>query len=403
MILGSSFYFVLVVFYLFHDQFLKFCAEIEGVKTLIIQRFISFALIYLMFFIVSMLQFSLLVNWFFFLIGMCISIYVVVKDNLSISLSLSLFCMILGLSVNVFFRSLMAIIWNVPLYSFDNKLSSLKTIPVFLGFLVMGMMFYIFRRLNFATKLKIMLQKKESVYFYIIVEGFIYLFIALQLLMYTQNKNDIITKLWGIKAAVFSNITLIVAHFYTSRIASLHVYMDKKHETYQKLTADKEDVEKLWKLAYIDMLTECGNRQLFELRIEEYKNYGLTITLAYVDLNGLKIVNDQYGHYEGDQYLIEVANLLNEMSNKNHLDTFRHGGDEFIIISTDIDEIELEMHLKKLNRQLNEISKNLQTYHMSISYGICRGECDDINKLIKKADEKMYHFKLEYYSYTSHL
>lgn len=390
---------VAVSYYLFSNQFFLFAAEIRDHTVSLGKRLLCFLLVYIWFVIASSLELPLVANWLVFLIILGLEVHLALSFDYLSSYTLSLFCTICGLAVNIFFRSLFAILLNLPLSVFDNTTTSVKKYPILLGFLLMGLLFLFFRRWQLSKKIRTMIENREGLRFYFCIECCLYLFLIIQLLAYVQTANNMGSKVWGVKASLFSLIVLIITNIYTLRVATLHLYMDKKHDQHNRLIEEKKDIDALWKLAYTDMLTGSSNRQLLDKRLQEYANYGGTITLAFIDLNGLKIVNDQYGHLEGDAYLSQVSGILKDLLKDCHADLFRYGGDEFIAISNSMSEEELENLLCRVNEQLS-LDDNHE-YRKSVSYGVIHGSCSDYARLIQDADERMYQHKMKYYEQTA--
>jgi diguanylate cyclase (GGDEF)-like protein len=119
-----------------------------------------------------------------------------------------------------------------------------------------------------------------------------------------------------------------------------------------------------------------------------------TLTLAYMDLDNLKYVNDTYGHREGDQYIQTFTNLISE--NFRCDDVFaRIGGDEFCLV--------LEGHLQKLTEckleQIREtlIRENAKNYPVNFSYGVMVVTTNrkniTLNDILEIADRRMYNQK----------
>lgn len=393
-------YIILVVlmaisYYLFSHQFFVFSVQMSN-KTLSFKtQMILFLVIYFWFLVASMMELPLIVNWLFFMIFLGLEIQLVLKFDFLIAYSISMFCTIIGLASNIFFRSLVAIVLKLPLSTFDNMQSSIKAIPICSGFLFMALLFLILRHFDYDSKLKSLLHNKKSLIFYISIEGCIYLFLIIQLLTYSQAENSIIIKLWGIKSAFFSIIILIIANIYALRVASLNHYMEKEHEIHYRLIQEKENINNLWALAYTDMLTKCNNRHLLDKRLEEYAGYGGQITLAFIDLNGLKLINDQFGHLSGDQYLKVTVDILLELCKNLNVDLFRYGGDEFVLMSNSLDVSVLNSLLIEANLRLRAHHDN--TYAKSISYGIVCGDSTDYHQLMRTADELMYQYKIQHY------
>lgn len=383
-----------ISYYLFSDQFFKFSAEIKEEKISFTARFLSFVLIYAWFITASFLELPLVVNWLGFLVILVLEVHFVFSFDYLISFAVSLFCVITGLASNVLFRSLASIVMDVPLTIFDKTQSYLKAYPIFLGFMVMVLLLFVLRRSQFTSRLKQMLRYRKSLHFYTWTEVSIYLFLIIQLLVFTQTDDLIAIKIWGIKSTLFSSLTLVITIIYTIRVASLHYYMDKQHEVRTHLIQEKKDINKLWNLAYTDMLTGFSNRQLLDKRLEEYAGYGGKITLAFIDVNGLKHINDQYGHMEGDNYLVSITQTLSELVENLNIDLFRYGGDEFVMMSNTLDENQIRDLLVRANVRLGE--KTTQ-YVQSVSYGVVRGESADYQKLIMEADDAMYQYKMKYY------
>lgn len=384
-----------ISYFFFSNEFFKFSAEIKKEKVSYPTRVVCFFFVYLWFITASFLELPLVLNWFVFFIILVLEAHIAFSFDYLVSCSLSLFCIIMGLAATIFFRSLASILLDIPLNVFDNtKQSTLKSYPIFLGFMVMVLLLYFLRRSHFSEKLERMLHYRKSLVFYTWTEVFIYLFLMIQLLAFSQSGNDTGIKAWGVKSALFSSIVLVVAIIYALRVASLHYYMEKQHEIRNDLIQEKQDVNKLWILAYTDMLTGCHNRQLLNKRLKEYSSYGSSITLAFIDINGLKTTNDQYGHIEGDRYLVGVSQTLFKVIDGLNIDLFRYGGDEFVMISNILSKNEILILLDRANGLLqNEPSP----YPQSISYGVVHGDCTEYQMLIDSADELMYQHKMKYY------
>lgn len=382
-----------ISYYIFSSELLIFTSQFTNKTLHIHTRFFCSLAIYLWFVFASFFEIPLVINWFIFMLLLGMEIHIVLDFDYMPSYALSLFSMIITLAVNTIFRSLFAIMLNVPLDRFDNYATSFKKYPIFFGFLFTGLLFLLFRRLHISEKLKLMLRYRRSLRFYLYIEAGLYLFLIIQLLAYSQPVSNMGIKVWGIKAAVFSIIALIITNIYTLRVASLQLYMDKQHDIHNQLMQEKEDIDRFWVLAYTDMLTGCNNRQLLDKRLEEYAGYGSIITLAFIDLNGLKRINDQFGHLEGDSYITTTANYLKDFFEKYNTDIFRYGGDEFVLISNSLNEEEMKSVLGKINTQL----KKNTTYPYSISYGVVHGNSIDYEHLLTMADNRMYQQKMRYY------
>lgn len=141
-----------------------------------------------------------------------------------------------------------------------------------------------------------------------------------------------------------------------------------------------------------DALTKVGNRLLLNEQIDKLDTDYL---IVFIDCDGIKQLNDQLGHAEGDVFLIYVAKLMKaELADLGQV--FRTGGDEFIWLCT-ADEHRSLSDLKTISQQLlNKIDKLVvQRWPQSgISYGIATNvESNSTHHCLSLADSRMYEFK----------
>ncbi len=122
--------------------------------------------------------------------------------------------------------------------------------------------------------------------------------------------------------------------------------------------------------------------------------------VAFIDIDNLKIINDTYGHCEGDYTIKSIAKML--LSSVRGSDIVcRYGGDEFLIIFKNCSEEVAEKIITRMYEELKKIGrKNPKPYTLSFSYGIasCSNCCNSDFKaadLLRLADQKMYRYKTQ--------
>ncbi|WP_341217981.1 diguanylate cyclase [Neptunomonas phycophila] len=144
--------------------------------------------------------------------------------------------------------------------------------------------------------------------------------------------------------------------------------------------------------ARVDALTKVGNR--FALS-EKLNLLGKDYLVVYIDLDGIKSINDNMGHASGDQLLKEVSLLMKQRI--RHLgEVFRHGGDEFVWVINKTSSSNTNLNTE-LTTIIGEIEKSIQESWptVGISYGIVNGqEGQNHNSVLEKADRLMYEHKV---------
>ncbi len=149
--------------------------------------------------------------------------------------------------------------------------------------------------------------------------------------------------------------------------------------------------ERLETLLNYDRLTGLFNRHYYHRVLERIKNEQINdIGIIYIDVNGLKKMNDNFGHSYGDCYIENCAELI-----KSYFpgESFRIGGDEFIVLTNTLVENEFNLKVKAFEKDLEENNK------VSMSLGVvwCKSYVD-IGNCIKEADRLMYQNKAIYYA-----
>lgn len=146
----------------------------------------------------------------------------------------------------------------------------------------------------------------------------------------------------------------------------------------------------LEKLSYRDMLTGLYNRNRYIERLEAYKQVqDQQIGAIYIDLNGLKKVNDEQGHRAGDELIVRAAGTIAGIFAE---DAYRVGGDEFVVILLDVSREDFARKTEQLRRQMQENS-------VDASIGVVwQASTENLENLLRRADENMYREKKRYYS-----
>jgi diguanylate cyclase (GGDEF)-like protein/PAS domain S-box-containing protein len=159
----------------------------------------------------------------------------------------------------------------------------------------------------------------------------------------------------------------------------------------------KQHEADLDRIAHYDVLTSVPNRRLLGDRLDQAiahaSRHRKNLAVCYLDLDGFKPINDEYGHEVGDRMLIEIAHRLESMSRSD--DTVaRLGGDEFVLLWNDIGS-EADCH-QALKRILDEVAKpmllNKVSLSVSASIGVTLYPDDnvDADSLLRHADHAMY-------------
>jgi diguanylate cyclase (GGDEF)-like protein len=166
-----------------------------------------------------------------------------------------------------------------------------------------------------------------------------------------------------------------------------------------KVARLQERVEQLDQLAHQDSLINLPNRRGFmrelERLIARVDRYGVNGAMLFVDLDGLKMINDTFGHRAGDEALIQVAVLLSK--GVRHSDVVaRIGGDEFGILLENSDENAAQETAARLIEQISacEFLHDGETLPLSVAIGVGMIDAlDTAEAVMERADEAMYRRK----------
>lgn len=159
------------------------------------------------------------------------------------------------------------------------------------------------------------------------------------------------------------------------------------------------EVYNMNKRIYVDTNTGLFNRSRWNTLRDKTVTASESIGVIMLDLNRLKYVNDTMGHNTGDKMIFDFANILrNNLPNDCMI--FRWGGDEFVVLASDADKNKMDNLISLIRTATNEYNSSGEKadiyfaagYALSIDYPeFSRDE------LLKKADEKMYRDKSEWY------
>ena len=165
------------------------------------------------------------------------------------------------------------------------------------------------------------------------------------------------------------------------------------------ITEQRKKENKIKYISYHDKLTDLYNRSFLEEEIKRLDvNRKLPISIIMADLNGLKLVNDSYGHKAGDDLLINAADILKECCRSEDI-VGRWGGDEFLIFLPNTNKKAAKKITKRIKKKLDEIKINYKEkgyipLSMAIGFAIKKNENEDIHEVLNEAEDKMYKHKL---------
>jgi len=172
--------------------------------------------------------------------------------------------------------------------------------------------------------------------------------------------------------------------------------------TFRDTTEKKKKQDEILYLSYHDQLTGLYNRRYFEeeqKRLDTERN--LPMTLVMFDVNGLKLINDAFGHQTADQVLQTVAWALRKECRSDDI-IARIGGDEFVLLLPKTDSQDADTIAHRIHTSIK--SQTLQGIQLSVSFGweTKRDPSVDMAEIFKKAEDYMYMHKLDESKSTRH-
>lgn len=192
------------------------------------------------------------------------------------------------------------------------------------------------------------------------------------------------------------NIILILLTNFIVVLFSLIIFLFTTYKTTKDEFSDFQSESKFDKLT--GLLTRVdGMRRLehvYQKSLIQHNNF----VVCFIDINDLKIINDRYGHREGDYAIQQVAKtVLSQLRDTDF--AFRYGGDEFVIVFDNCRIQDARNAWKRIESQLDIINKaKLNQYKLAVSYGLSSHHQDKklgLKHLIELADNEMYKRKRE--------
>lgn len=158
--------------------------------------------------------------------------------------------------------------------------------------------------------------------------------------------------------------------------------------------------EKMTQFAATDSLTELYNRRYFmehgQSEFERSKRNNLTFSIFFIDLDELKMINDQFGHNTGDLALAHVAGIIKGEVRPYDL-AARFGGDEFVLLLSDVNKEQAIIIAERIRstaeRNIFQVEARQIPIRLSLGVTSLEAEDNDLKKILHRADTALYKAK----------
>lgn len=187
-------------------------------------------------------------------------------------------------------------------------------------------------------------------------------------------------------------IQLYIFLFYIYRISARQHYEQECAALDRQISEHLKNALRLRDEAYVDKVTGAYTRGYVMGVMRQWLAARRSFALVFADLDGLKDVNDAFGHDAGDIYLVTVAETLNRSLRKQDI-LARFGGDEFLILMHGASASQAKAVMRQAARKLSNLRR---TYPQSFSYGVVEvasGEEVIVEDILHRADMRMYENK----------
>lgn len=160
------------------------------------------------------------------------------------------------------------------------------------------------------------------------------------------------------------------------------------------VTEREEAFDEIKYLSFHDHMTGLFNRRYFDsvLKLMNDERY-MPLTIVMADVNGLKLINDSFGHTEGDELLKKAAELITAGCRKDDV-TARIGGDEFVIILPNTDAGVAGRIVRRIKKLQSKVKIREHSLSMSFGYAVKYDASSDIEQIFSEAENKMYKNKM---------
>ena len=191
--------------------------------------------------------------------------------------------------------------------------------------------------------------------------------------------NQVNYKMFNLNNKSKLSINIILVSILLIAILLIILFMKNKNKNVKKVVSG---ISKENRIKYIDMLTSLKNRNYLNDSIEKWDECGVyPQAIIITDLNNIAYINDNYGHAEGDNVIKEAASILfnNQIENS---EIMRTNGNEFLIYLVNYDEKQVVSYIRKLNKELKELSHG---FGAAIGYSMINDGLKTIDDAINEA------------------
>ena len=181
---------------------------------------------------------------------------------------------------------------------------------------------------------------------------------------------------------------------------SISAVKNKKNDTkgavviIRDVTSERNIQKQAEYLSFHDHLTDLYNRRFFEeelLRLDTLRNLPLSIIM--IDVNGLKLTNDAFGHETGDRLLKKVAGIMKKECRNDDI-VARLGGDEFSVILPKTDAVQAKLIMDRITGSADKESLKSIVISVAAGYATKTSPDQNIDEIIKIAENNMYSDKI---------
>jgi diguanylate cyclase (GGDEF)-like protein len=195
------------------------------------------------------------------------------------------------------------------------------------------------------------------------------------------------------------DLELVYTGGFQSFLVEQHPYVWGDQEAvvfvFTDTTASRRELSCLAEIANFDPLTGSYSRHFGMVTFNQWLERKLSFSLCFIDMDNLKYVNDEFGHKEGDAYILLISRQLATFADDAIL--CRLGGDEFMLLARNWPQEAAEQRLEHLREALREKTTGSEAnYNHSMSFGVVGVRADNelsASELLSIADEKMYFYK----------